>query len=224
MTAARNMPKKKRSAPLGRRVNPTQERAKETVDLILDTTASLLDEVGVEAFNTNLLAQRAGILVRTVYRYFPNKYAVIAALTRRLAVEWDRWDARFFEDIADPKRDWKLALRENHIEWLDNAHRVPGGISVLQAMNATPELTELHASIFENMSRRLAAALAERGLSLPAARLLSIARMVINSMTSGMDVALRLKGAEYRQFVAELATSQEAYLGLYLDELESVAR
>ena len=44
------------------------ERAQETVDQILDNAAILLDEVGVDAFNANLLAERAEVAVRSVYR------------------------------------------------------------------------------------------------------------------------------------------------------------
>jgi AcrR family transcriptional regulator len=62
-----------------------QQRAKETVDQIPDNAASLLQEVGVEEFNTNLIAERAGVAVRSVYRYYPNKLAVIVALADAIA-------------------------------------------------------------------------------------------------------------------------------------------
>ena len=47
---------------------------------ILETAAELVDEVGVVGFTTNLLAERAGIRVRTIYRYFPSKLGVLNAL------------------------------------------------------------------------------------------------------------------------------------------------
>jgi AcrR family transcriptional regulator len=209
---------KKTAVALNRRLKPTQKRAKDSVELILATTATLLDEVGVEGFNTNLLAERADIRVRTVYRYFPNKYAVIIALTKRLAVEWDRWEAQLYERIANPLADWRLALRETRAEWMSKAQCVPGALSVLQAMNATPELRDLHVNMSETMSQKMADALRARGLKLPPAHILSIARTVINSMNTGLDISLRLKGNELRQFTSELAASQEAYLELYLTD------
>ncbi len=45
---------------LSPRVRPVQKRARETIDLILDTAGDLLEQGGVGAFNTNLLADRAG--------------------------------------------------------------------------------------------------------------------------------------------------------------------
>jgi AcrR family transcriptional regulator len=212
---------KKTNTLIVRRVEPTQKRAEDSVQTILATTAALLDEVGVEGFNTNLLAERAGIRVRTVYRYFPNKYAVIIALTEALALKWDRWMGQLYGRLADPHADWRSALRDTRVEWLSNARRVPGSLSVLQAMNATPELQELHFRIFEDMSQKVATALGLRGLQLPAATLLSIARTVINAMNSGLDISLRLKGIESRQFVTELDVSQEAYLGMYLKDRPS---
>ena len=210
---------KKRTVKLTRRHKPTQERAKETVEAILATTAALLDEVGVERFNTNLLAERAGIRVRTVYRYFPNKYAVIIALTEAMTGQWELWNAGLYERLADPREDWKAAFRDARIEWLRNARRVPGSLSVLQAMNATPELKELHFRIFEDMSQRTAAALKARGLRLPAAKLISIARTVVNATNTGVDVSLQLRGGETAQFCAELDLSLERYLEPYLQDL-----
>src|SRR5256885_925379 len=112
--------------------------------------------------------------------------SVIIALTEALAVEWDRWMGQLFERLAHPQADWRSALRETRVEWLSNARRVPGSLSVLQAMYATPELKELHFRIFEGMSQKVATALAARGLQLPAAKLLSIARTVINAMNTGV--------------------------------------
>ncbi|MBD2683575.1 MULTISPECIES: TetR family transcriptional regulator [Nostoc] len=40
-------------------------------------------EAGVEAINTNVLAERAGISVGSVYQYFSNKEAILAALGER---------------------------------------------------------------------------------------------------------------------------------------------
>jgi AcrR family transcriptional regulator len=207
----------KTSIALAGRMKPTQQRARESVELILRTTAALLDEVGIEGFNTNLLAERAGIRIRTVYRYFPNKYAIITALTEDLAIEWDRWMTDFYERIADPREDWRLGVKATAVEWLQNAHRVPGALSVLQAMNATPELQELHFRIFDKMSRKMAAALRARGLKLPAARLSAVARAFINAMNSGIDVYLHLKGKDAQAFLAELNTMKIRYLEGYLE-------
>jgi len=207
---------KQQKVLLDGRSKPVQQRAIESVETILSTAATLLDEVGLEGFNTNLLAERADVRVRTVYRYFPNKYAVIIALTEMLAVQWDRWMQRCYQELGNPAMSWRAALKTARIEWLKNAKIVPGALSVLQAMHATPELEALHIQIFEDMSGKVAAALRKRGLRLPPAKLMAIGRMVVNAMNTGTEVILRLEGLEARQFSKELSISQENYLASYL--------
>jgi AcrR family transcriptional regulator len=208
----------KKKSELVRRSQPMQKRAKESVETILATTAILLDEVGVEGFNTNLLAERANLRVRTIYRYFPNKYAVILALTERLAVEWDRSMAKLYRRLADPNEDWCVALKDARGDWLANSRRVPGAVSVLQAMNATPALNDLHFRIFEDMATKTAAALKARGLRLPRPRLLAIARTLVNETNTGIDLYLRLPKLDARLFSEELHASLAAYLERYLPE------
>jgi hypothetical protein len=57
---------------LAPRARPQQARSQATVERLLQVSAELLEEVGVNGFNTNLLAQRAGVAVRAIYRYFPS--------------------------------------------------------------------------------------------------------------------------------------------------------
>jgi AcrR family transcriptional regulator len=181
-------------------------------------TATLLDEVGIEGFNTNLLAERTGVRVRTVYRYFPNKYAIIVALTKKLAVQWDALMTDYYAKMSDPQTDWREVIRGSNRQWLDRARSVPGALSALQAMNATPELQQLHFQIFEDMSKKLASALATRGVRQPPAKLLTIARTVTAATNSRTDVYLQLRGREAEEFWQEVSLSEERYLETYLTD------
>ena|SRR5438270_1953053 len=65
---------------------PRQERSKQTVDAILEGCARLLREGDYGAVTTNHIAERAGVSIGSVYEFFPNKEAIVAALVeRRLA-------------------------------------------------------------------------------------------------------------------------------------------
>lgn len=66
---------------VGRR-SPIQKRAQRTRLLILETAVQLLEEQGLEHFNTNRLAERSGFGVGTIYQYFANKQAILEALSR----------------------------------------------------------------------------------------------------------------------------------------------
>ncbi len=65
------------------RVAPRQFRSQQTVDSILDTAATLFVDVGYENATTNAIAEKAGISIGTLYRYFPDKDAVLKALADR---------------------------------------------------------------------------------------------------------------------------------------------
>lgn len=198
------------------RRRPLQKRAKESVETILAAAAALLDEVGIDGFNTNLLANHAGVRVRTIYRYFPNKYSVIFALTKKLAESWDEWLADYYEALSDPQHDWREAIVTARSEWLRNARRTPGSVSVLQATQATLELRELHDAVFQDMCRKLAGALKARKLDLPEARLMAIARAIVSSENAATDVYFRLKSSQAEAFLGEINRYQISYLETYL--------
>ena len=62
---------------------PSQARSRATLDIILEAAAQLLESVGESGSNTNALAERAGVSIGTLYRYFPDKQSIIAALARQ---------------------------------------------------------------------------------------------------------------------------------------------
>ena len=62
---------------------PSQARSRATLDIILEAAAQLLESAGESGFNTNALAERAGVSIGTLYRYFPDKQSIIAALARQ---------------------------------------------------------------------------------------------------------------------------------------------
>lgn len=57
-----------------------QQRAVQRTQQILDTTAALLEEVGIDDLTTILIAKKMGISVGSLYHYFPNKHAILYAL------------------------------------------------------------------------------------------------------------------------------------------------
>jgi AcrR family transcriptional regulator len=65
------------------RRQPVQRRSAERVERMLDASAQLLEEVGYDALTTTLIARRAGVAVGSLYQFFPDKRAVVQALTQR---------------------------------------------------------------------------------------------------------------------------------------------
>ncbi len=68
---------------LAPRKSPTQDRARETVEAILEAAVELFSSRGYARTSTNHIARRAGVSVGSLYQYFPNKDAVLTALLAR---------------------------------------------------------------------------------------------------------------------------------------------
>ena len=69
-----------RKRPAKPRKQPLQARSRETYAAILEATARILETEGLEAANTNAIAERAGVSVGSLYQYFPDKAAIFAEL------------------------------------------------------------------------------------------------------------------------------------------------
>ncbi len=63
-----------------KRKNPTQERSKETVEIIFEATAQLLEGDEEEKISTNKIAKKAGFSIGTLYQYFPNLDSLIVSM------------------------------------------------------------------------------------------------------------------------------------------------
>lgn len=65
------------------RKQPSQARSLATVETILEAAARVLAKQSLAGFNTNRVAEVAGVSVGSLYQYFPNKEALVAALIER---------------------------------------------------------------------------------------------------------------------------------------------
>ena len=201
---------------LAPRVRPVQKRAREAVDLILDTAGELLEQVGVDAFNTNLLADRAGVAVRSVYRYYPNKLAVIVALAERQASEWESSFNRYLAVISNPESDaiaaWEKLLGA-YVVFLEGKR---GRSAIRRAMQAIPELQEADRSNNDHLSRQIAGALRARGVTVGEQRLRIVGRLLLDTGDAAVDEALALEQRVPGAILDELKLMHRSYLARYL--------
>jgi AcrR family transcriptional regulator len=140
---------------------PKQGRAVQTYERLLDVSGDLLAEVGIERISTNLICARAGMTPPALYRYFKDKYAVLDALGRRLLSRrgdiLTLWLAEVrpkgAQAMADGLGDvlsatWQATLNE------------PGGIWILRALRAVPQLAHVRAEAYADMTEMMATAFA----------------------------------------------------------------
>ncbi len=62
---------------------PQQARSRETFEAILQAAAQVFQRLGYAGATTNRIADRAGVSIGSLYQYFPNKDAILLALSER---------------------------------------------------------------------------------------------------------------------------------------------
>jgi AcrR family transcriptional regulator len=124
---------------------PRQKRAVETYERILDVATRLLSEIGVERISTNLIAAEAGIKVPTLYRYFPNKYAVLMALGGRLMARQNEIIEQWLARSAETKEPDALIADIDFLleRTIEVTRSDPGALSIMLALRAVPTLQDV---------------------------------------------------------------------------------
>ncbi len=103
---------------------PVQRRSAERLARILDACAGLLDEVGYDDLSTRAVAERAGVPIGSVYRFFGNKRQMADALAQRNP---DRFTESVTERLsATGDRGWRHATDVVLDTYLDMKRTAPG--------------------------------------------------------------------------------------------------
>lgn len=71
-----------------RRRKPSQQRSRESVDVIIEASAQVLQAHGYKGATTNRIAERAGVSVGTLYQYFNNKDEIFDALIQQEGIRY----------------------------------------------------------------------------------------------------------------------------------------
>ncbi|WP_258376555.1 helix-turn-helix domain-containing protein [Curtobacterium sp. MCBD17_028] len=85
------------------RNEPVQARSKTTLERLTTAAREVVDEVGLDRLTTADVAVRAGLSIGTVYRYFPDRIAILNAIEPERAIaaevreERRRQDAKWGE-------------------------------------------------------------------------------------------------------------------------------
>lgn len=192
------------------RRRPTQERSAATFDHILATATLVLEDVGWEGFTTNLLAKRAGVGLQALYRYFPNKLAVIATLTKAMIEDWGTWfDAIEAQaETGDVAQLWHDAFDV----FVDGVRNTPGCVAIRRAMSASPQLKVLDQEDNALLSKRLTHLLLTRYPNLDEAETLALCRVLIESLLAIVDLTFDMPEQQAEPLLRQCKVMQSGYL------------
>ena len=219
--ASRKAAKKPACVPLEAKVMPRQKRALSTYDSILEAAGELLAEVGVERLSTNLVCKRAGLTPPALYRYFPNKYALLKELGTRLMAAQD--EAVFA--WQDHYRDRHVAPVEVHAEILrtiesrvnEITRRFPGGGWVMRALRAVPTLGEVRIASREAVAERDFEVLSALYPQADRKRLRIASTLVVEVMYAATELV-----TDQPELDAEMVAEEIAHMSaLYLDSFKA---
>jgi len=144
---------RRRAPPLEAKKQPEQQRAAETVERILESTAAALADIGFERLSTNIVCARAGLTPPALYRYFPNKYALLYELGRRLMQRQNALVPQWItaQALTGSVGELEAALAGLLIDTHRVTDETAGGVWIMRALRAVPALQavrlESHAEV-----------------------------------------------------------------------------
>lgn len=147
------------------RANPVQNRARMQREKILNITSDLLKTVGLDDLTTILIAKKVGISIGTLYHYFPNKHAILYALSElwveKIIALFNVIDSENIEQI-ELKPFVNYLLDEISKVYNSNASLLP----LVSVMQSTPEFEEIYNQYQTNSNTRLKAIIMRLPISL----------------------------------------------------------
>ena len=188
---------------------PAQKRSAQTYEKILDTAASLLDERGFDKLNTNLICERAGITPPALYRYFPNKYAILSALGERLMTAQNDALAIWIDQATEINSSVEQ-LQQMLREQFDITVAQKGGASIMRALRSTPQLADVRLHSHAKMTALIIARLQEIDPSVDEAMQIQRNRLTMEMGYAAMEMLIDLPDMDVDQTLHDVATMMAA--------------
>lgn len=196
------------------RRQPQRERGQRRVDAILRAAATIFDARGFEAATTNAIARRARASIGSVYRFFPNKEAILQALVTRHRADLNRLFGGLITPevlrlptvvIVDRVIDGSAAFIADHV----------GFGRIFWHSPASPRLAAIAAQLDDEIVARVDAGLAIRYPKLSRAKRRLHARVTVATLKSLLALADVAASTERAATLRETKT----ILAHYLDQI-----
>lgn len=205
---------------LDAKLQPTQARGQDTYEIVLNTAGEMLREIGFEQLTTNGICKRAGLTPPALYRYFPNKYAILKVLGDRLMKAQDdrvfAWiEGGGFEGSTAAERVQKNVVMLT--EMIEMTRRFPGGAAIGRALRAVPMLQQLRFASRDMVASQFAEVLKARYPDAPEARVRLAMRMMVELTYSATEMAVEEPEQDVRALSREVCLLFERYLDTFGD-------
>ncbi len=190
------------------KTQPLQERSRQTYEAILAAAAALLEEVGIDSLSTNMICARANLTPPALYRYFPNKYALLRELGVRLMQVQDKavfdWvaagglAANSMEEALE--KDFEITKRV-----IDITRAQPASLWIARAMRAVPMLREVRIESRNHVAEVLFQAMRPRYRNTSDEALRRAVRLNIELSSAAIEMIMEEPDAQTDEFIRELS-------------------
>jgi AcrR family transcriptional regulator len=202
---------------LGLRKQPKQARARQTWEKILNATALLLDDKGFDGINTNLIAEKAEVNISAIYKYFPNKYAIVSTLAIRLNDKQTYLTLEYIRGL-ESSTSWQDMLSGMVDTMIEGTRNEIGLIALQSAMLATPGLKAIYRNSNKEVAKVFLEAFEKCGVLLPKNKKQLIGNCVGEIVPAMLDYSVS-KGKRFDpKVIEELKRMQIGYISTYIDD------
>lgn len=189
------------------RRRPVQARSRERVESILRHAAAIFHEVGVDATSMSAIARQSGMSLASLYRYFPNKTAIVKAIAedhvqRMEAALRQRLETVRLMDAVDVLID----------QFYEFYRTEPAYSAIWSGVESMPELRELDIRELYSHAREMDARLRKECPHVPEDRRWTACLMLPRAAGTVLRLAATLPEQQARSMVSELKNMARAYL------------
>lgn len=182
----------------GMRRQPRQARSQERVSQILDVAEQMFISEGYNATTTNAIAARSKVSIGSLYQFFPDKGAIVAALAMRYT---ERLHQRFVEQETTDMINLPLSAYVDRI--IDATDQFftdyPGYYAIfMQVQGTIPELEEIENAADAQLIQDFATSLSQYYSGLDANDYEAIAFVLVKSIGTLLWLSLG-QGTSFRQ-------------------------
>jgi AcrR family transcriptional regulator len=140
------------------KARPMQARSRHTFEAILNAAGNVLARESLRAFSINAVCENAGLTPPAVYRYFPNKYALLKAVAERLMEAEDEVALGDMASRGIPRSEDEMIeeVRERLGRVVAVTTAFPGSVQILRALRNSVVMRQVrHASTAKVTARWL---------------------------------------------------------------------
>jgi AcrR family transcriptional regulator len=174
---------------------PVQKRSRERFEMILNTAEGMLRENGGDAFKMSELVAKSGVPFGSLFQYFPDKTAVIAALAERYNSIGHDCVSTALHPVTNAET-LRGALREIVDGYYDMFQRHPALTAIWEATQADRVLLRLDREDGDYLAGMLAETLARVVPGFTPASARTIARLAMELIASAVRHSITLEKAE----------------------------